>query len=259
MKNILYLTFYYEPDLCAGSFRNTPLIEELAKQCQEDTKITVITTMPNRYGSFKVQAKEIETKGNVTIYRIPLPAHQSGMKDQIISFKTYYLAALKIAKTLSYDLVVASSSRLFTAYLGYILASKKKKTLYLDIRDIFYDTMEDVLSSRWLKTLALPVIKQIEKRTFSYAKHINLISAGFKEYFKMYSKANYSYYTNGIDNLFINNDSIAVTSVSKKKNIVYAGNIGEGQGLHKIVPQFAKRFEKEIEFLIIGDGGAKCK
>lgn len=259
MRNILYLTFYFEPDLCAGSFRNTPLIKELAKQCDANTTITVITTMPNRYGSFQVEAPKKEVIGNLIIHRIPLPAHQSGMKDQILSFKAYYSAALAIAKNIQYDLVIASSSRLFTAYLGYKLAHKKNKPLYLDIRDIFYDTMEDVLNNALVKATALPVIKQIEKKTFSYATHINLISAGFKEYFKKYDQANYTYYTNGIDDIFINNKSNEVVNSRDKYQIVYAGNIGEGQGLHKVIPLFAKKLEDKVEFLIIGDGGAKQK
>ena len=41
--------------------------------------------------------------------------------------------------------------------------------------------------------------------------------------------------------------------------IVYAGNIGEGQGLHKIVPQAAKILGNKFTFLIYGDGGAKIK
>lgn len=259
MKNILYLTFYYEPDLCAGSFRNTPLIKELSKQSGVNTKITVITTMPNRYGSFQVDAQKEETIGNLTVYRIPLPAHQSGMKDQILSFKEYYTNAINIAKNTNYDLVVASSSRLFTAYLGYKLASNNKVPLYLDIRDIFYDTLEDVLNNKLIKALALPIVKHIEKKTFSYATHINLISAGFKDYFQKYNQANYTFYTNGIDDIFINNNSLTNKIPRKKLQIVYAGNIGEGQGLHKIIPQFAKRLEDKIEFLIIGDGGAKQK
>ena len=259
MKHIIYLTFYYEPDLCAGSFRNTPLIKELAQQADSETKITVITTVPNRYGSFQVEAPKQENFGNLTVYRIALPAHQSNMKDQILAFKEYYKSVLKIVKGMKYDLVVASSSRLFTSYLGYKIAKKINVHLYLDIRDIFYDTMEDVLNNTFIKAIALPVIKKIEKKTFSYASHINLISAGFKQYFQKYSNANYTYYTNGIDDIFINNDSKNSTTKREKYQIVYAGNIGEGQGLHKIIPSFAKKLENKVDFLIIGDGGAKQK
>src|SRR5690606_11603692 len=152
-------------------------------------------TFPNRYDSFKTFALDKEIKDNVTVYRVQLPPHKSGMKDQILSFKTYYAEALRLTKGKKYDLVIASSSRLFTAYLGYKIASKNNKPLYLDIRDIFYDTMEDVLKNSLIRILSLPIIKQIEKRTFSYAKHINLISEGFKPYFQNYNKANFSYFS----------------------------------------------------------------
>ena len=39
---ILFLTFYFEPDLCAGSFRNTPLFRELLRQMNEKDWIHVV-------------------------------------------------------------------------------------------------------------------------------------------------------------------------------------------------------------------------
>lgn len=261
MKKILYLTFYFEPDLCAGSFRNSPLVKELAKQTEGKAEIDVFTTLPNRYSSFSAEAPEVEKRGNYTIRRVAIPKHRSGMKDQMFSFKKYYSDVKKMVRGKKYDLVVASSSRLFTAYLGYSLAKKMKAPLYLDIRDIFYDTMEDVLQSKLMKAGALPVIKQIERRTFNYASHINLISAGFKPYFADYDKASYSYFPNGIDDIFIeaSKREFVPKADGRVKTIVYAGNIGEGQGLHRIVPQAAKELGEGYKFVIIGDGGAKPK
>ena len=60
MKKILYLSFYFEPDLCAGSFRNSPLANELAKQVNGKALVDVITTVPNRYSSFSAEANEDE-------------------------------------------------------------------------------------------------------------------------------------------------------------------------------------------------------
>ena len=40
------------------------------------------------------------------------------------------------------------------------------------------------------------------------------------------------------------------------KTIVYAGNVGEGQGLHTIIPDAAVALPN-YKFIIIGDGGAK--
>lgn len=255
MKKILFLSFYFEPDLCAGSFRNSPLLTEVSKQLGNEGSITVITTKPNRYSSFKEEALSFEEKENYIVHRIQLPSHESGMKDQIIAFKTYYNEVKKIVKNEKYDLVYASSSRLFTAYLGYTIAKKQNIPLYLDIRDIFVDTMSDVLQQGVVKKFALPVLKTIEKKVFSYATHINLISGGFKDYFKKY-RTTFSFYPNGIDDVFLENETNQVID-NDKRVITYAGNIGQGQGLHKIIPQAAQELGDDYIFQVIGDGGAK--
>jgi glycosyltransferase involved in cell wall biosynthesis len=51
----------------------------------------------------------------------------------------------------------------------------------------------------------------------------------------------------------------SITIPKETKTIVYAGNIGEGQGLHKIVPQAAAKLGDGYKFIVIGDGGAKQK
>jgi glycosyltransferase involved in cell wall biosynthesis len=260
MKRIVYLTFYYEPDLCAGSFRNTPLAIELAKQAREkDIIIDVYTTLPNRYSSFEQSALEFEELGNLRIHRISLPPHKSGMLDQVFSFKKFYSEVIKLNKNKRADLVFASSSRLFTAYLGFTIAKKSDSPLYLDIRDIFVDTMSDVFKSKILKLGLLPLLKLIETKTFNYAKHINLISGGFKSYFSKFSNTEFTFYTNGIDEEFLETTPVIEKSekIGNRKTIVYAGNIGEGQGLHKVIPQTAKELGSEFEFIIIGDGGTK--
>ena len=260
MKRVVYLTFYYEPDLCAGSFRNTPLAIELAKQAREKNIIVdVYTTLPNRYSTFEQSAPEFEEIGNLRIYRISLPPHKSGMLDQVLSFKKFYSEVIKLNKNKRADLVFASSSRLFTAYLGYTIAKKYNAPLYLDIRDIFVDTMSDVFKSKILKIGILPLLKLIENKTFSYAKHINLISGGFKSYFTKFSNTEFTFYTNGIDEEFLEAIPVVLKKdkTGSKKSILYAGNIGEGQGLHKVIPQAAKELGSAFEFIVIGDGGIK--
>ena len=258
MKRVLYLSFYFEPDLCAGSFRNTPLAKEFAAQLKGKAQVDLITTLPNRYSSFQAEAPAYEEQENLAIHRVKIPPHKSGFADQIKSFQAYFSQTRKLVKGKKYDLVFASSSRLFTAYLGYSIANKQNIPLYLDIRDIFTDTLEDVLKSAAIRSLTLPVLRKVEKRTFTGAAHINLISEGFKEYFSRYGKPNYSSYPNGIDPEFLE----LPPSVDLKppvRTILYAGNIGEGQGLHKIIPQAAARLGNNYQFIVIGDGGAKQK
>lgn len=257
MKRILYLSFYFEPDLCAGSFRNSPLARELAIQVNDKAIVDVITTVPNRYNSFSADAQQDEHIGNLRIRRIILPSHKSGFIDQIKAFYHYYGEVNRKIKYTEYDLVFASSSRLFTAYLGYKIASTRRIPLYLDIRDIFTDTLNDVISNSLVKMFLLPVLRKIEATVFNYASHINLISAGFKGYFSKYAKPAYSYYTNGIDQEFIQSTTFEELLSPAPVIITYAGNIGEGQGLHKIIPQAASILGSQYHFRIIGDGGAR--
>ncbi len=262
MKRIVYLSFYFEPDLCAGSFRNSPLAVELASQVEGEAIVEVYTTLPNRYNSFSPEAPEYEERGNLIIHRIALPRHKSGMMDQIRSFSRYFFAVRKLNRHKDADLVFASSSRLFTAYLGSVLSKKFNSPLYLDIRDLFVDTISDVLKSKLARFLLLPILKWIESKTFETANHINVISGGFKSYFIGFPDPVYSNFSNGIDEEFIIKnpiDSYENSETSDVKTILYAGNIGEGQGLHRIIPQTAKAVGDGFKFIVIGDGGMKAR
>lgn len=254
---ILVLSFYYQPDLCAGSFRCTALVKQLRQHpgCQ----IEVITTLPNRYASYSAEAPEHEEQGNVRIHRIALPVHKSGMLDQAKAFTRYYRKTLSLTHNQNYDIVFATSSRLFTAFLGACIASRKNVPLYLDIRDIFVDTIKDVLSPP-IARLATPVLSLIEKYTFCKASRINLVSKGFADYFsKRYPKMDFRWFTNGIDEEFlINASSTQAEPVSGRPiQVLCAGNIGEGQGLHTILPALGRKLKGLAEFKVVGDGGKK--
>ena len=250
---ILILSFYYAPDLCAGSFRTTALVNELKKI--DGVDLDVITTMPNRYASFEADALEYESVDGVQIRRIPLPHHRSGMLNQIHSFYVYYKTAYKLAKREQYDLVFATSSRLFTAFLGANIAKAKGLPLYLDIRDIFVDTIKDVLPPV-IATVVIPILTLIERYSFSNATHINLVSQGFELYFKSrFKKPESSLFTNGIDSEFCDLPKIEANTTSNKINILYAGNVGDGQGLELIIPDLAKKIDENYQLTVIGDGG----
>lgn len=259
---ILILSFYYSPDLCPGSFRCTAFVEQLRHLVGPMDQIDVITTIPNRYATFNVEASEIEKKGQVTIRRIKLPFHQSGMLDQTKAFICFSREVRKLVKDSDYSLVFATSSRLMTALLGSMIARQKEAKLYLDIRDIFLDTLDDILPAK-LSIMIKPFLSLLEKHAFQHAHRINLISPGFNDYFKKrYPNISLSNFTHGIDNEFLptslRSTCTARTSNSKPLKVLYAGNIGEGQGLHLIIPDLAKHLEGKVQFRVIGDGGRKA-
>lgn len=255
---ILLLSFYFEPDLSAGSFRMAGLVEALQRQIGPEVRIDVMTTQPNRYASYSQAALPEEVRGAVTVKRFALPAHRSGFLDQSRAFAAYAYQVIKATRGSQYDLVFATSSRLFTATLGAFVASRVRAPLYLDIRDIFVDTLQDVLSPL-ASRLLLPVFRLVEKLTVRRASHVNLVSAGFLEYFRdRYPTACFSVIPNGIDDLFMGVD-YAKEAAGPKTIVLYAGNIGEGQGLVRIIPGLARAFRESHEFWIVGDGGQRSQ
>jgi glycosyltransferase involved in cell wall biosynthesis len=255
---ILALSFYYQPDLSAGSFRATSLVRAL-KALAPDVEIQIVTTLPNRYHSFCIDAPTAEKADGVSIRRIPLPPHQSGMIDQSMAFLSFARAACHLVRDENYDFVFATSSRLMTAALGAWIAWRKSIPLYLDIRDIFVDTIKEVLSPS-LAAVAGPVFGIIERWTIRRAQTVNLVSVGFKEYFESrYPRQRFCYHTNGIDDEFLALAPPRVAEVKHGRTLiaVYAGNLGVGQGLHLILPELAKRTFGAVHFRVFGDGGKK--
>lgn len=254
-KRILLLSFYFEPDIGPGPFRNTVLAKKLLEQLAPGDELEVLTTLPNRYASFGGDAPEKEVHGPMTIHRIKLPAHHSGMQDQAKAFWAYARAVWRYTQGRHYDLVFASSSRLMTAVLATKVSKRAKARLYLDIRDIFTETMQDVLRGRPTKLL-LPLFEQLERWVIRAADVVNLVSPGFLSYFRPICPHDYRVYTNGIDDTFITRD-FEGNSTGKERVVLYAGNMGEGQGLHKVIPEAARLLEGRFRFRLIGDGGRR--
>ncbi len=67
------------------------------------------------------------------------------------------------------------------------------------------------------------------------------------------------YFPNGIDDEFIPLPSRVISRAKAKSPylVLYAGNLGEGQGLHAIIPSLAKAMRGQLRFRVIGDGGRK--
>jgi len=263
---ILLLSFYYPPEVAPGAFRTAALVNSLLRQVDAHSSIEVITAMPNRFSTYKCCANEYEEYPQVKIHRIYLPHHKTGMIDQSFAFLEYARKVLLKVKKKKYALIIATSARLMTGALGAYISRKNNIPLYLDIRDIFTDTIKDVMINKGALYFKY-FFSMIEHYTITSAVKVNLVSKGFRSYFtSRYPNQSYSYFTNGIDNEFLDAISVkdVVKSSSRKQGLVndvlivlYAGNFGEGQGLHLIIPELANQLYGKVKFRLIGDGGRR--
>ena len=89
-KRILFISYYYHPDIGPGALRAKSIVDSLIKYGPSDIKIDVLTTVPNRYSSLDISAAQLEFNGKLTIRRFQLPKHQNGIFDQIIAFVSFF-------------------------------------------------------------------------------------------------------------------------------------------------------------------------
>lgn len=257
-KKILILSFFHPPDLTACSFRIKSIIDEIQKT-DKFVSIDVVTTIPNRYSSYSAENENTNPNiysKSVTLKKIKVPKNFNSTFMQAIGFFIYFIGVLRFVKNKDYDIIFATSSKLMTAFLAATVSKHKDIKLFLDIRDLFSDTFQHVYAQSIFK-IFYKIIKIIEIYTFRRANVINVVSSGFIDYIKKINpKAKILEYTNGIDEVFMNiNYQKKLTKKNEIKNILYSGNIGMGQGLEHIIPEFSKFVEGRANIKIIGDGG----
>lgn len=216
----------------------------------------MLTTQPSRYDSYAPSASSIESREGLTIKRIPVISRGGGILGQAHLFAQYAQGVLKAVKSNEYDLIFATSSRMMTATLGAWVAKRVNAPLYLDFRDLLTDILPDLLPypigapTAWF-------FRHIERWTVKQSHSVNLASPGFVNYFKsQYPNKPFTVYTNGVDDLFIENPAAMEERTSRQIRILYAGNIGAGQGLHHILPKLANRLANKATFVIVGSGSA---
>ena len=258
-RRILLLTFFYPPDLSAGSFRASALVEALRLRAGEDVQIDVLTTQPNRYAEHCLEAVSGEESLGLYVRRIHLPQMRRGFFGQAVSFWRYVRKVLRLTADSEYDLVVATSSRLMTAVLGAWVAYRKRAALYLDLRDIFVENLKVLFPA----PLAIPLgwgFGALERWAVGRAQRVNLVSQGFLGYFQpRYPARSFSVFSNGVDEAF---ETFAVSAEASSPRlggeplqVLYAGNLGDGQGMHLILPELARRLRGRVYFRVVGAGG----
>ena len=166
---------------------------------------------------------------------------------------------MRIIRNIPVSFIFVSTSKLFTGYLAYRISKSKIIPYYLDLRDLFADNLRELIKIPILNWIASKFVQMFfEKPTLIHAKHININSEGFRKNIPSNFAGSLSFFPNGIDDEF-NEWHQSIQIENTKKIICYAGNIGEGQGLDKIIPQLAQSLKETHQFIIIGEGSSKQK
>ena len=257
---IIFFSYFFPPDLSAGAFRAKSIAISLGLKLKKNDVIHVITAHPHRYSSHIVKADDYEEDENITIHRIKLPDHNNNIVHQVYSYFIFLFSAIRISNKLKPSFYIVTTGRLMSGVFTYFLSLITKKRYFIDMRDIFSEAISDLVSkkNKMLGKILLYFISLIEDKVLRNASGVNIVSEGFLEYFnnRDLNTSAWSIYTNGIDKEFIGLTK-KYKSNSSIKTILYAGNIGSGQGLEKIIPQVAEKLGDGYLFLVVGDGNTK--
>lgn len=253
---ILLITQYFPPDLSAGSFRMSSLVNEFKKYISKNDVLEIYTTFPHRYDNYESDNNIIEKK-NIKINRIKLFKHYNNKFIQVLNYFIFFTWVLFKTRNKNYDKIFATSSKLMTNFLGSLIAKRLNIKIYCEFRDNFIQSL-DLIGGIYNLTIIKYILKKIESFTCNNCQKLNLVSEGFNSYYiSKYPNIKITNYTNGIDDLFLKYDYTNLNKTNKKIKILYVGNIGFGQGLEKIIPHLAKKTMNIYDYLIIGDGNSK--
>jgi len=258
---IVFFTFYYPPDLGAGSFRSVSLARALSQKMDNDDELHIITTHPHRYAAYKATANDVESDERFVVHRINIPRHKNTILSQIQTFGIYAVSAYRLSRKLNPDFLIGTTSRLMTGLLtGYSARSINCK-YFIDVRDIFSETISDLFTrkNKILGAVFKSLFSFIEKGLFHGAAGVNVVSEGFFEYFDKQgvNTSRWTFFPNGVDREFQDLQLKKDHKIKKHKTILYAGNIGDGQALDSILPNVAQKLGDSYRFLVIGCGGMK--
>ena len=252
-----FFTFYYPPDLSAGSFRSTALANALIEEMDKKSSLIVITTSPNRYKSYELSSEFITIKDNLKIYRIKLPKHSGSMFSQALIFIIYFIKAIKICLKEKPDFLIGTSGRLMTAILTWVSSILIKKPYLIDLRDIFSESIADIFAkkNKIIGKFLNNFFSYFDKCVLTNAASVNVVSMGFPEYFdkKGIDTSKWLFYPNGVDDIFVNHKNIKSQSIYWRYNLLAKNYYVTAENINKIISE--NNFDKKISLFSLDIDG----
>ena len=256
MKLIIF-SYNFPPDISAGAFRMQGLLHQLDKYLKNNIEIHVLTSVPNRYSA---ETKSIEYSGRVYVRKFSVPDFGKSFFGLALAYTVYFCKALFFGIFLRPNLVIGTSSRFFTSLLATLVSITSRSKLIIDKKDIFSESFKDNFAFKFkvLDQMVFRIIYFLECACIKRADSIVQVSPCFNDYFSQsIASENWLTITNGIDEIFLqHNHNLPKLNFLKKPSVLYAGNIGIAQALHKIIPHLAK-LNPQIKFKIIGEGSGR--
>jgi len=237
-------------------------------------EVTMVTSFPY-YPYWKVQApysgnfykKEVLHKGRLTLYRCPMyvPAKPTGLK-RLIHEASFFLSAFLVIFRLLFkprhDVTISIAPPFHLGFLALFYRFFKKTPVIYHIQDLQIDAAKElkILKPEAIFSLLFGMEKFILKR----ADIVSTISEGMQKKVKAKMDADVVLFPNWVDTINfypVENRELLKPNwgfATTDKLVLYAGSIGEKQGLDSLIRIAAKLVDHaDIKIVICGTGPFK--
>ncbi len=259
MKQVCIVSQHFPPERSGNASRIYDTAVHLARLGIDVTVLAPHPTFPT--GSFPRTWKRSDVQQVDGVRVVRLWTWQPGSGDPgFLSRMAYYLlfplhAALwLLAAQNRFDVIITSAPPLFTGIPGYVLKRTSRVGWILDIRDLWIDAS---ISLGFLKEGSIyeRVSRRFEQMCLSRADLIGVTTEelGRRIASRYRVAAPMELMPNGV-----NTDFFRPANNRKKRQIVYAGNVGHAQDLDKVALAVkSMNGTYNLKFLIVGDGDTR--
>jgi len=270
MRILLY-SISYSPEVTGSGRFNGEMTAWLAEQGHQVDVITAHPYYPQWrvWEGYRGRGWFAERKGNLTVYRTPLyvPEKVTGMTRILheLSFVAASLVHWSRCLFRRYDVVIGMCPPFHVGMLPYFYSRLRGVPFLFHVQDLQVDAARQLGLIRNERLLDL--LDKVERFLLTHAHAVSSISEGMKRNIvsrKGVKEENYFMLENWVD---INQMCPLPVEQSFKAELgfkptdkiaLYAGNIGEKQGL-EILPEAARqlRDQPDIHIVVFGEGAAR--
>ncbi len=250
------------------------LMQELAQTLQSmGHSVTVLTGFPNYpsgqvYPGYRIKLYQREELAGVPIIRVPLyPEHSHSGIKRALNYISFALSSSLMGACLARrpDVIFVYHPPLTVGIPAWVLSRVWRVPFVYQVQDMWPETLDATGMLKGKRMLAW--IGSFAKWVYRRSNAICVISPGFRENLiskgvspeKIHTISNWvdteSYHPVVPDDAFARELGLA-----GKFNVIYAGNIGEAQGLETVLDAAERlRDVDNIQFVLVGDGVALAR
>ncbi|NQZ26981.1 MAG: glycosyltransferase family 4 protein [Colwellia sp.] len=262
---ILIVTQWFDPE---PTFKGLLFAKELVKAGHE---VEVITGFPNYpggmvYDGYSIKFHSKEVIDGVIIHRVPLyPAHDSSAIKRIANYISFAASSCLcgLFSVSRPDVIYSYHPPLTTALSATLISLFRRAPLVVDIQDLWPDTL--AATGMLNNKKALSLIEVFCQLVYKRASKVVVLSPGFKKRLQErgvpVSKLEVIYNWCDEEALEGGVESTLRLPNNGRLNLLFAGNLGNAQGLPSIIDaaDILQSKQANINIVFLGAGIAKDK